>query len=146
MFERLIPYLRERMAVVRFGNRARRLARIDVEAAWPWIERILAASRSVNDGLVGASATLTIQHELIRRILEMGEIGEGLLARHTNHPNPVVAAYCITALRWLDSPYLEGINGFVESRDEVVMVRSGCLGLQISLRELANLHSMHGRT
>lgn len=103
------------------------------------IAQLWASAKGVYKGPVGPGARVTIEFEALLLVTSApASAVEGFLASRMNDPNPILAAYCLTALRDICSPRLEDIPEELLARRELISVHSCCFGCHDTLGGFAS--------
>ena len=115
------------------------LARIrsNPQRNWPVIRRIWSASPTVTPGLVGPSAFRPVAASVTLNLAEAGEDAERLVWEALNDPDPVVVAYCLYVLEFMNSALLDSLPSSLLNRNELVKTQLGCMKSSGTLANLA---------
>jgi len=106
---------------------------------WPLAERVFSAPSAIYSGLIGPTARLTIQAEIMKILCEAPEQAERWFFENVTSADPVVAGYCLDGLDWLNSDRLRGLPRELFDRTEKVVLQTGCSRLEMTLGELATI-------
>lgn len=103
---------------------------------WDLVERIFATANAVYPGPIGYAATLPLEAELFRIVLDK-EGAEEFFTRSLLDTRPMLVGYALEGLEWLNSDQLNHLPPQVLNSSALVSTQLGCTGMELTLGELA---------
>jgi pyruvate/2-oxoglutarate dehydrogenase complex dihydrolipoamide acyltransferase (E2) component len=133
------PLLRS-LAIWFRGPSILRQAETDFRAAWPNIAWIFSNARQVSIGPTGGGGIRILEVKILRAARLEPAPAEAVFLEHITSDDPMIAAYCISGLQVLHSPFVPEAAAKLKSRKErLLYCPVGCLGAWFTLGRIARI-------